>query len=195
MIEYEIKFIGNRINHSKFVDGLSYVGTKHQNDTYYDTPNFTLFLNAVFLRCRNKKIIDIKYNFDQSDKTHLFCNENSFTLPLSEEAKNGLDIFLSQLIQPIQSSDDLLKNYQLEEFVAINKSRDIYQGKDIEVSFDTIDNLGEFIEIEARTEKGIDDINNLIHKEKIQRIQIGYVELYLKQHNYELYQKGKYQTE
>lgn len=194
MIEYEIKYQANRSMLSQVIEDLSYVGQKQQIDTYYDTPNYTLFLNAVFLRKRNDKVVDIKYNFDKTDISHLFCNETSFKFPLSEGAKNSFDVFLSQLIQPVKNDDDIFQKYQLEEFVVINKSREIYQGNDIEVSFDIVENLGEFIEIEAKTEKGITNIKNYMQSKNIQRITTGYVELYLKKYNYELYKKGKYLT-
>ena len=194
MVEYEIKYQANRSMLSQVIEDLSYVGQKQQNDTYYDTPNYNLFLNAVFLRKRNDKVVDIKYNFDKTDISHLFCNETSFKLPLSEDAKNSFDVFLSQLIQSVKNDDDIFRKYQLEEFVVINKSREIYQGNDIEVSFDIVENLGEFIEIEAKTEKGINSIKNYIQSKNIQRITTGYVELYLKKYNYNLYQKGKYLT-
>jgi len=194
MIEYEIKYQANRSMLSQVIEDLSYVGQKQQNDTYYDTLDYTLFLNAVFLRKRNDKVVDIKYNFDKTDISHLFCNETSFKLPLSEEAKNSFDVFLSQLIQPVKNDDDIFQKYQLEKFVVVNKSREIYQGNDIEVSFDIVENLGEFIEIEAKTEKGINNIKNYMQNKNIQRITTGYVELYLKKYNYNLYQKGKYLT-
>jgi len=192
MVEYEVKFQADDFMFSKVTDGLSHIGTKRQCDTYYDTPNHVLFLNAVFLRKRDDKVIDIKYNFDKSDISHLFCNEDRFNFPLSKESNNSLSTFLSQLIQCRGESGDAFKRYQLDEFVVINKCREIYRGDDVEVSFDIVDNLGKYVEIEARTEKGIDYINNLLIKENIQRIKTGYVELYLKQYNYELYQKGKY---
>lgn len=195
MVEYEIKFQADRSVFSRLIENLSYVGEKQQNDTYYDTPDYTLFLNAVFLRERNKKVIDIKYNFDKSDISHLFCNENSFNLPLSKDANKSLDIFLSQLIVPSKNDVDILDKYNLVEFVVINKNRRIYSGSDIELSHDIINNIGEFIEIEAKTDKGINYINNLMSKENIQRIKTGYVELYLKKYNYELYKKGKYLAE
>ena len=175
------------------MDGLSHIGKKQQCDIYYDTQNNDLYLKSVFLRKRNNKVIDIKYNFDKTDVSHLFCNESSFGFPLSNESNDSLDKFLSQLeIQHRKENNDIFVKYQLDEFVVIYKYRDSYKGDDIEVSFDTVNNLGEYIEIEAKTEKGKEYIDNFLVKENIQRIKTGYVELYLKKYNYELYQKGKY---
>lgn len=192
MIEYEVKFQADPSILDQVIEDLSYVGKKQQNDIYYDTYDYKLFLNAVFLRKRNNSVIDIKYNFDKSDISHLFCNENRFNYPLSKNDSHSLDCFLSQLIQSVEIEEDIIKKYQLNEYVVINKTRDIYQGVNIEVSFDFIDKLGYFIEIEAKTKDGIDFVNYFLNKNNIQRIKTGYVELYLKQNNFELYRKGKY---
>jgi len=194
MIEYEIKYRANRFMLSEVIEDLVFVGKKKQNDIYYDTPDYILFLNAVFLRKRNNETIDAKFNFDKTDISHLFCNETSLKLPLSKDTKNKLEFFLSQLIQPIENEDKIFKKYQLKEFVVINKSRETYQNNDIEVSFDIVENLGEFIEIEAKTDKGIIDIEKFMHNRNIQRITTGYVELLLNKYNNNLYKKGKYLT-
>jgi predicted adenylyl cyclase CyaB len=190
-IEYEIKYEANRSMLLHLIGDLSYIGSKQQIDTYYDTTNNTLFLNAVFLRKRNNKAVEIKYNLDKADVSHFFCNETNFKLPFSEEAKKAFDDFLSKHIQPV-TNNDIFKKYQLQEFVVIKKNREIYEGKEIEVSYDEVEGLGEFIEIEAKTKEGIDLLRDYMSDFKVQRITTGYVELYLKKYNHSLYKQGKY---
>ena len=194
MIEYEVKFKHDTSLICEIIKDLFYIGEKQQTDIYYDTCNRSLFLKAVFFRKRNGKRIDLKYNFDL-DTSHLFCTENNFELPLTEEQYMSLDSFLSKLLIPTKETyNNIFDKFGLDEFVIINKKRKTYQGKDFNVYLDQVNNLGEFIEIEAINENGIIYINEFLQKNSIQRITTGYVELYLKKYDYNLYQKGKYLT-
>ena len=63
MKEFEIKSKIHSIegiNH--FLQSLSFEKEKRIIDVYYDTPNYKFFELGVFIRIRNDKKLDVKYN-------------------------------------------------------------------------------------------------------------------------------------
>ncbi len=201
MIEVELKY---KLNSFPKVD-FPLVEERREEDIYYDTKNYDLLRNGNFLRIRNQEKIDFKLS--TNDLTHLYCRETRF--PFSP--------FPSEKIEEVFQNLKLdISCYNYEEFkeklivlAPILKKRKTYKINDsITMVLDEIEDLGYFLEIEYDVEqesiteeegKKYEDIlisvlkENKLLQEENKKVSIGYVELYLKEHNIEAYHLGLYQ--
>jgi adenylate cyclase class 2 len=100
-------------------------GVDHQIDTYFESRNGRLKLREVV--GKENKLIDYK-------------RENKLGSKISE-------IILYEH-QPNESLKSILSN-QLGIKVIVNKKRKVYAIENVEFHFDTVENLGTFIEVEA----------------------------------------------
>lgn len=191
--EFEIKAQLSDISIiSPLLEQLSLAGEKEVEDIYYDTVDRTLFKNGIFVRIRDGSKFDIKYNPNLLDQRHVECQEYSYSFPLSQEHAQEIIAFLQpQVSIPLSYSAGVVG---LVEFVPIIKHRKTYEGLGIEVAIDTVENLGTFLEIESKGETDR-SIFNLQKSLGLTHIPIGYVELYLRHHDFPLYQKGRYLLE
>lgn len=209
MIEFKLKF---RITKtpaalSKFKE----TGKSVQKDFYYDTADYTLIQSGNFLRVRNDKKIDFKLNI--GDKHHLYCQETSF---LSEDiAPNNndfLSIFKALNIKPnleFTDFDSFVKNNSLTVLAPIIKHRTCYKIDDtMSVTIDKVPDLGTFMEVEMMFDdsyvikdkhelrdqiiKRLKELN--LYGDKLEAINIGYVELYLLKNNRAAYELGIYKS-
>ena len=144
-------------------------------------------------------------DFSQQSATgeHSSCSEFSFSLPLNEtkiESINSVLNFLGMDTISAASIEHLLESNNLVEFVVINKNRKTYlTPENYTVCIDDVDTLGQFIEIERLAMPG-DDINLILRQideiygasQESKHITVGYVELYLRKYNFDLYKSGKY---
>ena len=199
-IEYEIKSEITDLYAGKIVEGLE-GKSKKQIDKYFDFKNNQLFIKGVFIRDRNGVDFEIKYNPNYLDSTHTVCNEYKYSKNLDEKEINEIISFLSQFSPDLGnihlsscSIYDLFKEVGLINYVTISKDRISYEtnSKGVEISLDKVDNLGEFIELESISNLGKDEIIAIQDKFNLLNLPIGYVELYLRKHNKELYLKGRY---
>lgn len=195
MQEFEIKSeFKESILLTKFLNSLEYAGEKQIIDHYLDTPDSMFFELGVFIRIRNNSKLDIKYNNNLLDVSHLSCDEYSFPLPLSNSNKKYVFDFFSEFTNPIINADDVFTCFGLSSFVLIDKTRKVYKSKNMEIAIDNVSNLGQFIEIEARS-SAINRVREVAKKLKLSNLPIGYVELYLRKNNFNLYKKGRYLLE
>jgi len=205
-LEYKYKLI-------KIPEELSYLSIKKitkQNDIYYDTADYSLIKKGNFLRIRNNDKIDFK--IDIGDDTHLYCKETSFKV--SEICKRINDINKVLLSVGLPKSKSILKNenFLLEnnfiELARINKIRTIYElDENCNLCIDEVDNLGLFLEAEViinsndinqikaeKIKSGLEKrlIENKFIDSSSERINTGYVELYLLMYNPNVYELGKF---
>ena len=200
MIEIELKYKLKKYPNILF----PLVEEKNEEDIYYDTKDYTLLKNGNFLRIRNGEKIDFKLS--TNDLTHLYCKETRFSV--HPFPKSDIKSILEQLSVkiPCQKMEDLVGN--LSVLAPIIKFRKTYKiDKHISLVLDKITDLGYFLEIEYDVEEDsitkeeanqyqeqLENIlkeNYLISKEDT-KVNIGYVELYLKTHNKEAYNLGIY---
>lgn len=201
MIEIELKY---QLKKFPKVD-FPLMSERKEEDVYYDTQNYDLLRNGNFLRIRNQEKIDFKLSMN--NLAHLYCEETSFSIvPFPslkiEEIFQNLKVDVS-----CQNYEEFTRN--LIVLAPILKKRKTYKVSDsITLVLDEIDNLGCFLEIEYDVEqdsivegeaKKYEEIltnilkdYHLLEKED-RKVTIGYVELYLKEHNLEAYHLGLYQ--
>src|SRR5207247_1690125 len=92
-IEVELRFrIQNPEEIKIFVKNLKVIEEKRIVDVYLDTEDGELFKRGIFIRLRNGKKIDIKFNKEEVYKSldehieHTHCDEVSHPLPLTHDA-------------------------------------------------------------------------------------------------------------
>jgi adenylate cyclase class IV len=179
---------------AELLRSLRLVKSEFVTDVYFDTVKRELFKRGVFLRLRNCSTLEVKFNPDIGDASHLSCQEHRYTLPLSACDKQGITEFLEAHIDcrhgPFESDPFAL--FQLEEFVRIVKERTVYCGGETEVSLDRIPGLGDFLEVEARGPTGRQSAVEFCAKNGLRNLPLGYVELWLRKHDFSTYRTGRY---
>ena len=208
MIELELKYELTTIPTS--VTDLKIIKKKNQEDIYYDTPNYDLIRGGNFLRIRNNKRLEFK--LFAGDTSHLFCEETDFELDEITSNQQQINSILSSInlktVENLNSFEQIVTINNLEVLAPIIKSRTSYKFNNYStISIDQVDNLGLFLEAEIMIDKeslSNDEANQIkkdfisdLHNSNIlngneKSVNIGYVELYLLQHNIEAYNLGLY---
>lgn len=202
--EVELKYeIGESNLIEKFLSDGEVKSIKNSVDKYYDNKDFSFFKQGIFIRVRDNKKLDFKYNFE--DDKHEYCQENSFELPLRTEKSDSFNKLLKVLgLKPLGDDISLpafLKLNNLIEFVVIDKARTRVSKNGLNFYFDDVKGLGKFIEIEgipthsSDIEGMIGKIEGIAKKQNLKKLTTGYVELYLRKYNNILYKQGKYLLE
>lgn len=135
-IEVELKFeVLNKKEIINFLRNFRFYNKKIVKDVYLDTEDSSLYKKGIFIRIRNEKKLQIKFNpEDVKDKnrqsTHEVCSEFSFDLPLSEKDINDLNeilnfLGLSQL--SYASIEELKRENNLIESIIIEKKEKFIQ--------------------------------------------------------------------
>lgn len=198
MIEIELK-----LQVDKFPDMGEPLKEKRVVDKYFDTEDYKLIATGNFLRNRNNKMVDFKLNI--GDLSHSYCRETGFDYDKFVPSKS-LELIFNAIGLKYNSNfsnfEEFLKVNQLKELAEIDKVRRTYKIDDLEISLDDAKDIGKFIEIEYDlpdgTEFDKDEIINFMIKkmqdicclDNYKKVNIGYVELYLKKHNKKAYNLG-----
>ncbi len=184
----------------KKLQQLRFDGTVHNIDTYYDTSDFALLKQAVFVRVRNNKQLDFKFN-EKIVKVHGQSTERTFSLPLSVDKAEKMNALFTRFLPCWQSSptvETAFKENGLIELARIDNRRDAHSGNKVYVSIDHVAGLGDFLEVETHNEEGADTtkavarLQNFVADLDVQHINVGYVELWLLEHNPLAYELGQY---
>ena len=182
---------------------LSFAGSVHNIDTYYDTSDYQLLRQAVFVRIRNRHQLDFKFNEQVIEKAveHGQSTERSF--PLEPTARNLAKMnalfvrFLPDWLVSSTVTEAITRNH-LIELARIENRREEYAGENIYVSLDHVEGLGDFLEVETQCKEGSDTreaealLQDFVADLHVQHIHVGYVELWLYKHNLDAYQLGRY---
>lgn len=204
----ELKFeILDQRGLKRFVKNLKVVETRRIVDTYLDTMGADLFRRGIFVRIRNGKKFDIKFNEEDfikggnADTAHTHYDEVSHALPLSEDSVRSINRTLKVLgLVPMAcpSIEDLARRNNLVESVTIDKRRVSYQDGGFRIDIDDVRGLGRYLEIERMADESVDHeriLNAMRHHLKglgLRHVDVGYNELYWRKHDFDLYLQGKY---
>lgn len=204
-IEIELKF--QILDESKvrdFLKNLKLIDKRRIVDFYLDTKNADLYKKGFFIRIRDNKILDFKYNLDDIESKHEHCEEHSFPLPIRIDSLDTINrickiLRLVEIATP--DLDEFRANNNFIDSVIIDKTREKYKDENFEFCFDNVKDIGKFLEVEthATTKDVLETIKNKMRERinglKLKLITTGYNELYWKKHNIEIYKQGKYHLE
>ena len=202
MIEIELKL---KVEDFPKLESLNKFKEKRILDIYYDTEDYKLLIGGNFLRVRNDESVDFKLNV--GDNSHLYCKETNFEKEKFSEYKQIEEIFNSIGVQYSSSYitfEEFLDVNKLSKLAVVDKFRVVYKVDELEICYDEVEGLGKFIELEMDFDENA-DVDFEVLKEVIFNkfkevatisdfsfVNIGYVELYLKQYNKKAYELGKF---
>ena len=178
---------------------------KHDVDIYLDNPQALLYQKGIFIRIRNSKKLDIKFNRATLENPDLaiqdYCEEHSFALPLQEKDLAKINELLVSLdLQPTAVADlEHLKNANtFGEHYRVDKMRTSYKHDSFTVCLDEVADLGMFLEIELMANT-IEDLAAV--KQQMQQLtrgldlaplKTGYGTLLLRKKHFEHYLQGRF---
>lgn len=201
-VEVEFRFqIADEGLVEDFLSKLVFVKKSSQRDVYFDTDAGDLFKRGIFIRTRNGKTLDFKFNLGDEENKHEHCDEHSFSLPLLGSDREGLAGVCKRLGLRIPEADGLEKLLEangLREFVVIDKVRKEFRDSEFTFCFDDVKGLGKFLEIEAMTAEDA-DLDGLKSR-MVERVRTlnprflptGYIELFVKKKDFNLYKQGRF---
>ncbi|GHO53756.1 CYTH domain-containing protein [Ktedonobacter robiniae] len=185
--------------HSK-LEHMRFDGEVHNIDIYYDTQDYALLQQAAFVRVRNSTKVEFKFN-ESIEKIHGQSTERTFPLhPDTDQAKkmNALFAHFLPTWQAQATVEAAISKNGLVELARIDNKREEYSQDDIYISVDHVTQLGDFLEVEVRCDEKDDPekahtmLQAFVSDLDVQHIGVGYVELWLREHNVEAYQLGRY---
>ena len=206
-IEIELKCqIQDENKVQEFLKKSIFVNKKRVVDTYLDTKNGDLYKKGIFIRIRDNRTLDFKYNLEDfrslnKISKHEQCDEYSFSLPLANYAVKAINqnckiLGLVGVSNP--NLEEFRERNKLINSVVIDKIRQKFEDKEFQYSFDDVRGLGKFLEVEAEGREGQDfeEIKSRI-KEKIKSLKLklittGYCEAYWRKYDFKLYLQGRY---
>jgi adenylate cyclase class IV len=183
-----------------YLETLQRRGNVHNLDVYYDTVSWDLLRRAVFVRIRNQARLEFKFN-EQAEQRHVHCTERVFPLAASGTAIEQMNGLFASFLPTWSAAADVttaMASNHLIELARIDNRREIYTDGLLEVSIDAVEGLGDFLEMEIccsedrEVERALATLQKLAHDLQAQHIPVGYVELWLHEHNPPAYQVGRY---
>jgi adenylate cyclase class IV len=180
---------------------MTFHGVVQSLDRYYDTIKFDLLQQAVFVRVRNNSQLQFKYN-EGHDLAHVQSVECAFPLvPATIQQVEEMNALFTRFLPEWHTESDFetasIAN-RLVEIAQIKNRREVYTNDDMQVSVDYVEGLGDFLEVELQYEEGADTgkalakLHTFISEFGVQPVSIGYVEMWLRVHNPQAYQLGRY---
>lgn len=201
MIEIELKFqVLDENQVFDFLKNLEFVSEKRMVDVYLDTAEGDLFKRGIFVRVRDGRKLDFKYNLEEDDR-HEHCNEHSFILPLKDVPGVNKNCKILGLCEIEGSLEEFKLKNKLVESVIVDKVRKKFKDDEFEYCLDLVRGMGLFLEIEAEGREG-DDLEAVKTRMReklkglaLKKITTGYNEIYWRKHNFDLYKQGRYLLE
>lgn len=186
----------------------SFISEKRVVDQYLDTPWIHLLKKGIYIRVRDSKKMDIKFNRECLINPLLelqdSCEEYTFPLPLQNASIDSCNEILTFLeLQPLTSPDlELFKEHnQLFNHRVVDKIRKTYTTNGFTIMVDTVADLGSFLEIEvmASPSENVEAVAqrmreyilslNALH---LKPLKTGYDSLILRKHKYSEYIQGRF---
>lgn len=203
MIEVELKFEllpASWPQLQRQLAGMQLMRCVKNSDTYYDTTGFDLLRQAVFVRVRNHRHLEFKFN-EQAEAAHIQSTERVFSLIPEPRQAEEMNALFSRFLPRWHVSDtvnEALDRNGLIQLAHIENRRVQYRSGEFVICVDQVEELGDFVEIELQCEEGNDTHQMVAQVQALaagfaaQPVRIGYVELWLQKHHPRIYQRGKY---
>jgi adenylate cyclase, class 2 len=203
VVEVELKFRILPTDWPKIrekLGSMQFLGRSENDDRYYDTQGFDFLQQAVFVRVRNQRLLECKFN-ERADLAHVQCTERVFPLePELHQAEhmNALFRHFYPSWQHAMTVKEAIQKNNLRELACIKNTRKQYGSENLVACVDHVEGLGDYFELETQIEKGRDTscavakLQGFVADLALERIPVGYVELWLRLHHAEAYQRGRY---
>lgn len=187
--------------------GVRFEDQKHQRDVYYDRPDAELFLHGVFLRVRDARVFQIKVNLDDyaagESSGHTRCTEIEAPLSFSALERSALAPVLETVGLSLGEAQDcsaLFACNDLVESVVIDKIRYTARTSWGAIYYDSVDGLGNFVEIEASDRQLFEQaseqmgraLETWVIEGKMVPIDTGYNALFWRQRDFNTYIRCPY---
>lgn len=205
-IEIELRY--EVIDHAQlmnFLEPLPKLHSKRDVDIYYDNEHALLYQKGIFIRNRNNKKLDIKFNRACLDNPDLaiqdYCEEHSFVFPLQEQDLCRLnELLVSLKLQPSPVADFtvMLQANNFIEHYRVDKLRTSYQHNAFTIAVDEVADLGTFLEIElmAQTTEHLETVKQemvlCLAGLTLQPLKTGYGTLLLRKKDFKHYLLGRF---
>lgn len=187
-----------------FLKPLHKISQKNDLDIYLDSPDVRLYQQGIFVRVRNNKKIEFKFNRDCINNPHLglqdYCEEHSFALPLAPidfDTFNTVATYLG-FLPCTYNFESWKQENNLAVHYSVDKVRTSYQHKLFTLSIDEVKNLGTFLEIElmATTVENVapikQEMQEFLSPLSLEPLKTGYGTLMVRQNNFEQYLLGRF---
>jgi adenylate cyclase class 2 len=144
------------------IKNAKFIEQQEITDYYFDNPKKSLYTKSPMGFIDPLEVWRIR----EIDDTYYLCNKKR-TID-----KNGKTVSVEENEAITPDGQDVMKVFEKRGFtkqVIINKTRDVYNYEDFEIVFDDIKNLGNFVEIELKSDEqnsvvGIKKIYDLLKK-------------------------------
>lgn len=205
-IEIELRYkIVDQGQVSSFLTRARQLHKRHDIDVYLDTPGRTLWKQGIYIRIRNDKTLDIKFNRSCLQNPTIgrldHCEEHSFLLPLETSKMQALNELLASLnlkALPFADLNTFKSINSLETFYVIDKIRTSYTYNAFTIVVDEVTGLGMFLEIELMTHN-TDDLERVKNEMKhalaglqLEPLKVGYGELIVRNNDFNAYLQGRF---
>lgn len=205
-IEIELRYeLVDTVDLAHFIQTLTLVHTKQVVDIYLDTMQADLIAQGIYIRIRDNKKIDIKFNraclTDKNLELQPYCEEYSFALPMAQNQLTKFNDIITDLgLIPLAIPDfTLFKTVNcLIEHRTVDKVRTTYTTNDLTIMIDQVKELGMFLEIEvmAADTNSLDTITShmraLLAPLHLKPLTTGYDSLILRKQNFSQYLRGRF---
>lgn len=189
----------------KFIEPFKQLHRKRDTDIYLDNQDAQLYQQGIFIRIRNNKQLDFKFNRACLDNPDLalqdYCEEHSFSLPLQQADLASINQLLASFsLLPCNNADIdhfKLANSFMEHYV-VDKVRTSYHYPPFTVAIDEVVGLGTFLEIElmAATIDNLaaikKEMEHLLRDLSLKPLKTGYGTLLLRKNDFEHYLLGRF---
>lgn len=192
----------------QFLAQLTFINKKQVIDIYLDTLDGDLVKKGIYIRKRNAKTVDIKFNRacleDPSLPSQPYCEEYSFSLPLiSAELEKFNGVIQSLGLKPlaIPNLDAFMTSNKLIDHLIIDKIRSSYKHDIFTIALDEIKELGTFLEIEIMSQSTENleqityDMKTILAGLHIKPLKFGAVTLMLRKKYFDLYLQSRFALE
>jgi len=203
-IEIEMKFqVLAESAIERFVDKLTFLGKKRMVDVYLDTPAADLCKRGLWIRIRDNKKIEYKFNracmADPALEMQTYCEEYSFANPLQLDQLEAFNKLNDELgLNEATSLVQFKRCNNLVEHRVVDKIRSSYQHDMFTIVVDEVKDLGTFLEIElmAKTPEHVAEVktemDQVLAGLELKRVKTSYDVLLLRKNNFEQYLQSRF---
>src|SRR5260370_8080283 len=107
---------------------MTFAGTAHNVDRYYDTRRFDLLQQAVFVRIRNDHQLEFKFN-EQGEKEHRQSTERVFSLFPDPDALEKMNALFTRFLpnsSPSSNFTEPATKNNLTNIACMTQNKEVY---------------------------------------------------------------------